>query len=199
MQHVISLITFTLLLTACSCGSDKPSLQEALSAEDFTTVNELLVDGYNQYSGIPNYVRDTYIPDAMKVLKTEASFLLDKEEDAETTKLFLLCINDVASNLGNQQFAVGRFTGRENPSDNEYYIEEVTPYNATLVSIIREACLKGNRDFAKKVVKFLKPNYKCSKKLLPQKSGSYNSHYVYTYSVDNSAMEEADKIIATQY
>lgn len=169
-------------------------VKEALSAEDFATANKLLVDGYNRYNDRGFYVRDTYVPNAMMVLKAEASFLLEKGEDAEITKLFLLCINDVASNLGNQQFSIGRFENDEDPHDNEYYIEEVTPYNATLVSIIREACLKGNTDFAKKVVKFIKPNYKCSKKRLPDGNG-----YAYTYSVDDSAMEEADKIIATEY
>ena len=180
-----------------SCGSsssgekDNRSLVEMLDEYDFAAANKYVSristkDGYD----IANY----YLPAAIKTLKAEASFLMD-DNDAEAERLFMLCANDVSGNIGNYQAQLG-FSDGDTFYDTEHIIEQVTPYNQCMISIIREALIKDKPEFAKKVLKLMKNNYKCDKRLKEGKKGGYVYDYTYDYKEDNSQIEEAKKLIA---
>ncbi len=213
MRKFISKIATILIIGAISsvfqaCGggdnkngsnNDDRSLAEMLDENDFAAANQHLSKVYNNgadkndYNGYRKRV-DKYIPDATKILKVEASYLMD-QDDPEAEQLFQLCINDVASNIGNQQVITGHFDGKEQ-TETKFYIEEVTPYNACLLSIIKEAVIKEKPDFAKKVFKMMKKNYVIEQNLKPGMDSGKVSSYTYDCNEDNAILDEAQRIIA---
>lgn len=183
-----------------SCGGAKEkerSITEMLDENDFAAANKYLSDKNSRFQKgyFPHGdIRDKYLPDAIQTLKAEASYLMDQDDpDAET--LFMLCINDVSGNIGNYQPANGFFDGQEQ-IETKFIIEEVTPYNHCLISIIKEALIKNKLDFAKKVFNMMKKNYKCDKQLKKGEDSGYVSSYTYNYTEDNSQLEEAQKLIS---
>lgn len=182
-----------------SCGGSKEkdrSLNEMLEENDFAAANKYLTDLNSriQKGTFPHGdITDKYLPNAIQTLKAEASYLMDQDDpDAET--LFMLCINDVAGNIGNYQATTGFFDG-DNQTYTEFITDEVTPYNACLLSIIKEALIKDKPEFAKKVLKMMKLNYKCDQKMKEGTKGKYVYDYTYNYTEDNSQLEEAKKLI----
>ncbi len=174
--------------------SDKRSLTEMLDENDFAGANKYVANIFNSTGGSIHDIENKYLPAAIQTLKAEASYLMDQDDqDAET--LFMLCINDVSGNIANYQPSTGFFDG-EDQFDTDCIIEEVTPYNACLISIIREAIIKNKPDFAKKVLKMMKKNYKCDKKLKPGEKGRYVYDYTYNYTEDISQIQEAKKLIS---
>lgn len=192
---IVLLLGLGTILENCGGSKEKDksdrSLTEILEENDFAAANKYLskINRKGSYE-----ICNKYLPAATEILKAEASYLMDQDDpDAET--LFMLCINDVSSNIGNSQPTIGHFEG-DNNYDTEKYIDQVTPYNACLLSIIKEAAIKNKPEFAKKVLKLMKPNYICEKQLIPGKDTGYVSSYTYDYSKDDSQIEEAQKIIS---
>jgi hypothetical protein len=179
------------LLSSCSSG---PSLTDMLADNDFAAANEYISETYTakKLAGMSSSEKaDKYIPEAIQVLKAEASYLMD-ENDAEAERLFMLLINDVSGNIGNQQFQVGHL-GRESMDDKyeaDDYNEEITPYNAGLLPIIKEAIIKDNPEFAKKVLSMMEKNYTVVEKF-PEEG-----EYSLDITEDNSWIEEAQKFIS---
>ena len=178
-------------------GSSNRSLEEILDENDFASANKYVADVFTKAEKdyFPHgRIVDKYLPAAIKTLKAEASYLMDQDDpDAET--LFMLCINDVAGNIANYQPVTGFFDGTHQ-TETEFISDEVTPYNACLISIIREAVIKNKPDFAKKVFKMMKTNYKCEKHLKPGMDSKWAYNYTYEYSEDNSQIEEAQKLLS---
>lgn len=178
--------------------SDGKSLTEMLDENDFKSANGYVNNIYNNISKQGSYkqlelITEKYLPAAIQTLKAEASYLMD-QDDPEAEKLFMLCLNDVSGNIGKYQVTLGIYD--ESINDMYKITEEITPYNICLLAIIKEALIKEKPDFAKKVFKMMKKNYKCEKKLKEGKSGFFDSHYTYDYKEDNSQIEEAQILLS---
>jgi len=195
----------TLLGSACGGSSDssssdsdnsKKDLNQILEDKDFVAANEYLVQCFDECHrfGTAVSLEDDYVMPASKVLKAEATHLMDTD-DPEAEKIFLLCLNDVAGNVGNWQVETGTFDGVDK-FDNRQYIEEVTPYNACLLAIIREALIKDKLPLAKKIYKMMKPNYIESKELKEGEDPGYVKSYIRTYKSNDAQREEAKTLIA---
>ena len=168
--------------------NDSRTLTEMLDENDFAAANKYVAKHqYKYHHEIARY----YLPDALKTLKAEATYLMDQDDsDAET--LFMLCINDVAGNIGIGQPVTGTY--KESDTETDGIIDEITPYNSCLISIIREAVIKNKPEFANKVFKMMKQNYKCDKQII--QSGTWSDDCTYEYTEDNSQIEEAKSLLS---
>lgn len=165
------------------------TIEEAIKNNDFQTCNELLVSVYNDWVDSPRSgnISNKYIPQAIKVLKAEGTYLIDIG-DTEAEKLFLLCLNDVIFNFGG-------FTPQEKNTesydyDNQEYEACVTPLNSCLLALIRESLIKENLSFAEKIVPYIQVNIKESVKNENFTGGDY------TYTFDYTAQQTAKKLIS---
>lgn len=173
------------------------SLSEMLDKNDFKGANKLLSEIYDRgaYKNATD-MTNVYIPSAIKVLRAEASYLMS-ENDPAAEQLFKLCLNDVSANIGKYNVVTGIFEGQRQPKTDKY-IDEVTPYNACLLTIIKEALITDNPDFAKTVLSMMKTNYVCNKELREGHSTyhPYENDYTYDYKENNSQIEEAKQLIS---
>ncbi len=194
----LAVIASALTLLGSACGSsgngDKKDLNQLLADNDFAGANEYLIQRFDEANRYGGTSLDTkYILPATKVLKAEATYLMDTD-DPEAEKVFLLCLNDVSGNVGNHQVETGSFDG-DQKIHTKLYIDEVTPYNACLLAIIREALIKDKLSLAKKVYKMMKPNYTENQELKEGASSGWVSSYIWTYTSNDAQREEAKALI----
>lgn len=186
------------MIQECSCSGDEnnngPStIREAIIANDFEACNRMLEDLYNYkvigdapFAGT-SMIYDEYIPQAIQVLKAEASYLMDiQSPDAE--RLFMLCLNDVIGKLG--EFRYGEKKTKGSDYNNDQYMSCATSLNGCLLSIIREALIKDNLSFAEKIEKMVLVSIKADKKT----NGTFEEDD-YTYTFDHSAQKTAKELI----
>lgn len=186
------------MIQECSCSGDEnnngPStIREAIIANDFEACNRMLEDLYNYkvigdapFAGT-SMIYDEYIPQAIQVLKAEASYLMDiQSPDAE--RLFMLCLNDVIGKLG--EFRYGEKKTKGFDYNNDQYMSCATSLNGCLLSIIREALIKDNLSFAEKIEKMVLVSIKADKKT----NGTFEEDD-YTYTFDHSAQKTAKEFI----
>ena len=177
------------MIQECSCSGDEnnngPStIREAIIANDFEACNRMLENIYYNtvVNGSSYNIAERYIPQAIQVLKAEASYLMDAQ-NSDAERLFMLCFNDVSGKLGELRY--GEKNTHKQDYDNEEYMECVTPLNGCLLSIIREALIKDNLSFAEKVEKLVLVNIK--------NSSTSEENYIYTF--DHSAQKTAKELI----
>lgn len=186
------------MIQECSYSGDEnnngPStIREAIIANDFEACNRMLEDLYNYkvigdapFAGT-SMIYDEYIPQAIQVLKAEASYLMDiQSPDAE--RLFMLCLNDVIGKLG--EFRYGEKKTKGFDYNNDQYMSCATSLNGCLLSIIREALIKDNLSFAEKIEKMVLVSIKADKKT----NGTFKEDD-YTYTFDHSAQKTAKELI----
>lgn len=198
---IFAILCVISMIQECSCGGKKndnadqgpATIREAIIANDFEACNRMLEDLYN-YKVIGNatfagtsMIYDEYIPQAIQVLKAEASYLMDMQNpDAE--RLFMLCFNDVSGKLG--EFRYGEKKTKGPDYNNDQYMSCATSLNGCLITIIKEALIKDNLSFAEKVEKLVLVSIKADKKT----NGTFEEDD-YTYTFDRSAQKMAKELI----
>lgn len=182
------------MIQECSCSGDEnnngPStIREAIIANDLEACNRMLENIYYNtvVNGYEHNIKKQYIPEAIQVLKAEASYLMDVQSpDAE--RLFMLCLNDVIGKLG--EFRYGEKKTKGFDYNNDQYMSCATSLNGCLLSIIREALIKDNLSFAEKIEKMVLVSIKADKKT----NGTFEEDD-YTYTFDHSAQKTAKELI----
>ncbi len=172
-------------------------LNKLLEKSDFEGANKWLISEYNlgmADNGF-NCERD-YLQPALMVLKTEASYLMDKK-DIEAERFFMICANNIASNIGNQSVQIGTFESSEdaNVEIAKEYINEVTPYNMTLYSLLCEALIRDNVELAKKLLSLMEKNYKVEE--IKTKKGDSKYKVIEDKQTYNEALDEIKKYEAS--
>lgn len=198
---IFAILCVISMIQECSCGGKKndnanqgpATIREAIITNDFEACNRMLEDLYNYkvigdapFAGT-SMIYDEYIPQAIQVLKAEASYLMDiQSPDAE--RLFMLCLNDVIGKLG--EFRYGEKKTKGFDYNNDQYMSCATSLNGCLLSIIREALIKDNLSFAEKIEKMVLVSIKADKKT----NGTFEEDD-YTYTFDHSAQKTAKELI----